>query len=356
MAPHISIATIHPGTQLNLPTVNRRWSLLPDSAPNLLLQGRSESIGDSTAENGVDSDYHTEDTQQNEFQPPSQHFLAKPSALQHFQRQHQLHSFHSSSCTSLPNTPPQSLSIQVNPFIGLNNGGGQRERSQTLTQQQYQPTERAFHQRLGGVTESKSGFFVPVTTKDINDSASLAAGTMSAIPQQQMTPIQNVFSFQDPKIILSQQQQSTLNATTSPSSTAAQRRRLPQVPSSTQLIPSSSSNEPINQTHQSSQLGTNSLQQTTPQVRRTSSSRMLPTPPPPVSPTMNAFSQSPSPTFCLEDPRNGTIRRPSSTGRKLPPEPTIALAAVPSATLPPPAPNHLQRSASARTTASTANK
>ncbi|KAI6182631.1 Synaptotagmin-11 [Aphelenchoides bicaudatus] len=169
---------------------------------------------------------------------------------------------------------------------------------------------------------------------EINDGASLAAGTMSA--QQQMTSIQSAFTFQDPKILLSQQQnQST-------ASNAAQgRRKLPPEPSLSPQ-PQSSSNPPP--------------------VRRASSNRMLPSPP--VSPifstdsasprntqtTMNAFSPSPSPPFNSNS--TDCLRRPS-TGRRLPSEPTNFPAAITTSTLPPLAPNnHLQRSASARTTAS----
>lgn len=215
-----------------------------------------------------------------------------------------------------------------NPFVT------NRERSQTLTQHQpYQPTEgRTF---LGGVTESRSGFFLPSSnsgqTMDINDGASLG-GTMSAVSQQ-MTPIQSAFPFKDPKIILSQQS-TTPNA-------GGGRRQLPQEP------PGLTNQSP------SPQFNVNPLQplQQPPPVRRASSNRMLPTPPPPISP--NAFSPSPSPPFNSSD-----YRRPSSTGRKLPPEPTALTTAAPTvvsvSSLPPPAPtNHLQRSASARTATST---
>lgn len=224
---------------------------------------------------------------------PNKNYLAKPSALQHFQRQHQLHS---SSCTSLPNTPPQNMAM--NPFHNL-------------------PTQiGAFNQNnLGGVTVS----LFPVTTKEIGASSQ----------PQQMTPIQNDFAIQDPKIILSQQ--SALSA-----GSQSTRRLLPQVPS-----PNSSQqqlSELINQT-----LSTNP---TMPEFRRTSSSRMLPTPPPPISP--NAFSQSPSPPF---NSTGEISRRTSSTGRRLPPEPTTII----NTSLPPPAPTHLQRSASARTTTNPLN-
>ena len=107
---------------------------------------------------------------------------------------------------------------------------------------------------------------------------------------------------------------------------------LPKPPSSPTQQPfspshNSNSSELINQSP-SPQFNTNPLQQP-PQIRRASSSRMLPTPPPnahgtdfsqtPVSPTMNMFSPSPSPPFSSTD-----LRRPS-TGRRLPPEPTVSV-------------------------------
>jgi hypothetical protein len=175
------------------------------------------------------------------------------------------------------------------------NGQSQRERSHTLlTQQQaYQALGDGRTFLGGGVTESRSGFFIQ--TKDINYGASFGGGT---IPQ--MTPIQSVFPFHDPKIILSQPHQSTAQ------NASSGRRKLPQEPGVTNQSPSPQFNTNPPQ----------AFQQIPPPVRRASSNRTLPTPPPVSPTTMNtinttAFSPSPSPPF---NSNNVEFRRPSSTG------------------------------------------
>ncbi|KAI6207670.1 hypothetical protein M3Y96_00033500 [Aphelenchoides besseyi] len=129
---------------------------------------------------------------------------------------------------------------------------------------------------------------------------------------------------------------STSPSTTTEFSSFTPRRRLPDPPTITNAVPFVSS-APL------------AVQ---PVIRRSSSPRILPTPPPqsisPIAITnvnvSASFSPSPSPPAMLE-------RRPSS-GRKLPPEPSQQPnPSVPlSSALPPPNPNsNLQRSASART-------
>lgn len=333
MAPHT--LAIHPG-QLNIPPCasGRRWSqsFLPTPDPaSLYLQTRSESIGDANAENGY-VEYQQQHPEEHQYQIPEQNYLARPSPLQQFQRQNQLHS----SCSSLPNTPPQMA--RENPFVE------NRDRSQTLIQQQYPTLEdRTFqhgNNRLGGVTDGQ--------TIEIND----GGASFVRASQQQMTPIQSAFPFQDPKIILSKQpphQSTTSNAN------SAQRRRLPQVPNTgtSNTVFFNQTESIINQSP-SPQFGTNPLQEP-PTIGRISSPRMLPTPPPiavsPTQPTMNTintFSPSPSPPFSNTE----CNRRPSSTGRRLPLEPVSNLSP---GSLPPPTSSHLQRSASARTATSVSN-